>query len=163
RLLPRGLHRHGDGGRPLPLGRLRDRRAAPPSQGRDRLARRSDVVRARRHPLRLGHAVLAPPEPALQEPVLLRHGEHLRRCRRYRPPYLQERDREALGLTRGSPVAIGAGVSGLSFANWWRERHPGADVVILEAEPEPGGYCRTVVDAGFVWDYSGHFFHFKDP
>jgi protoporphyrinogen oxidase len=60
-------------------------------------------------------------------------------------------------------VVIGAGVSGLGFANWWRARHPGAPVVVLEAAPEPGGYCRTVVQDGFVWDYSGHFFHFKDP
>jgi protoporphyrinogen oxidase len=60
-------------------------------------------------------------------------------------------------------VVIGAGVSGLGFANWWRERHPGAPVVVLEAEAEPGGYCRTVVQDGFVWDYSGHFFHFKEP
>lgn len=60
-------------------------------------------------------------------------------------------------------VVIGAGVSGLGFASWWRERHPGADVVVLEAEDEPGGYCRTVVQDGFVWDYSGHFFHFRDP
>ncbi|HSR99100.1 MAG TPA: NAD(P)-binding protein, partial [Kofleriaceae bacterium] len=67
------------------------------------------------------------------------------------------------GAARDTTVVIGAGVSGLSFANWWRERHPGAHVVVLEAEPEPGGYCRTVVDRGFVWDYSGHFFHFKDP
>jgi len=63
----------------------------------------------------------------------------------------------------GTTVVIGAGVSGLSFANWWRERHPGASVLVLEAESEPGGYCRTVVQDGFVWDYSGHFFHFKDP
>jgi protoporphyrinogen oxidase len=66
-------------------------------------------------------------------------------------------------VTSGTTVVIGAGVSGLSFANWWRERHPAAPVVVLEAESEPGGYCRTVVQDGFVWDYSGHFFHFKDP
>ena len=60
-------------------------------------------------------------------------------------------------------VVIGAGVSGLSFANWYRERHPAARVLVLEAEDEPGGYCRTVVQDGFVWDYSGHFFHFRDP
>jgi protoporphyrinogen oxidase len=60
-------------------------------------------------------------------------------------------------------VVLGAGVSGLSFANWWRERRPGARVVVLEREAEPGGYCRTVVQSGFVWDYSGHFFHFKHP
>ncbi|HUJ58587.1 MAG TPA: NAD(P)-binding protein [Kofleriaceae bacterium] len=60
-------------------------------------------------------------------------------------------------------VCIGAGVSGLGFANWWRERHPDARVIVLEREAEPGGYCRTVVCDGFVWDYSGHFFHFKHP
>ncbi|HEX4456016.1 MAG TPA: NAD(P)-binding protein [Kofleriaceae bacterium] len=60
-------------------------------------------------------------------------------------------------------VVIGAGVSGLSFANWWRELHPDQRVIVLEAADEPGGYCRTVERAGFVWDYSGHFFHFKDP
>jgi protoporphyrinogen oxidase len=60
-------------------------------------------------------------------------------------------------------VVIGAGVSGLGFANWWRERRPDAAVVVLEGEAEPGGYCRTVVQDGFVWDYSGHFFHFKQP
>jgi protoporphyrinogen oxidase len=63
----------------------------------------------------------------------------------------------------GTTVVIGAGMSGLGFANWWRERRPGAEVVVLEAASEPGGYCRTVTRDGFVWDYSGHFFHFKDP
>jgi protoporphyrinogen oxidase len=68
------------------------------------------------------------------------------------------------GATTGdTTVVIGAGVSGLGFATWWRARHPGADVVVLEAAIEPGGYCQTVVQDGFVWDYSGHFFHFKDP
>ncbi|MDQ3296829.1 MAG: NAD(P)-binding protein [Myxococcota bacterium] len=60
-------------------------------------------------------------------------------------------------------VVIGAGVSGLGFANWIRERDPAARVLVLEREAEPGGYCRTVERAGFVWDYSGHFFHFRDP
>ena len=60
-------------------------------------------------------------------------------------------------------VVIGAGMSGLGFANWWRELHPEQRVVVLEAEETPGGYCRTIERAGFVWDYSGHFFHFKDP
>ena len=72
----------------------------------------------------------------------------------------------AAGATAGTvvgTVVIGAGVSGLGFANWWRERHPGDGLVVLEAAAEPGGYCRTVVQDGFVWDYSGHFFHFRDP
>ncbi len=60
-------------------------------------------------------------------------------------------------------VVIGAGVSGLGFANWYRELHPQKRVLVLEGESEPGGYCRTIVQDGFVWDYSGHFFHFKHP
>lgn len=60
-------------------------------------------------------------------------------------------------------VCIGAGVSGLGFANYWRERHPTDRVLVLEREPLPGGYCRTVEQDGFVWDYSGHFFHFMHP
>ena len=59
-------------------------------------------------------------------------------------------------------LVIGAGVSGLGFANWWRELQPDARVLVCEADAEVGGYCKTVVQDGFVWDYSGHFFHFKD-
>jgi protoporphyrinogen oxidase len=36
-------------------------------------------------------------------------------------------------------------------------------VLVVAAEAEPGGYCRTVIQDGFVWDYSGHFFHFRQP
>jgi protoporphyrinogen oxidase len=54
---------------------------------------------------------------------------------------------------------LGAGVSGLAFADWLR----GDDYLIVEAEDEMGGYCRTVKRDGFVWDYSGHFFHFRHP
>jgi protoporphyrinogen oxidase len=32
---------------------------------------------------------------------------------------------------------------------------------VLEATGEIGGWCKTVKRDGFVWDYSGHFFHFK--
>jgi len=56
-------------------------------------------------------------------------------------------------------LVIGAGVSGLSFANWVDSD----DYLILEADAELGGYCKTVRQDGFVWDYSGHFFHFKRP
>jgi len=66
-------------------------------------------------------------------------------------------------IEKADVVCIGAGVSGLGFANYWRERHPTDRVLVLEREPLPGGYCRTVEQDGFVWDYSGHFFHFKHP
>src|ERR1700733_4020359 len=65
-------------------------------------------------------------------------------------------------------LVIGAGISGLSFANAIRHEadkrvKSAPDVLVLEADPEPGGYCKTVQQDGFVWDYSGHFFHFKHP
>src|SRR5919204_930712 len=56
-------------------------------------------------------------------------------------------------------LIIGAGISGLSTAAFVRDR----DVLVLEAEPEIGGFCKTVKQAGFTWDYSGHFFHFRHP
>ena len=34
---------------------------------------------------------------------------------------------------------------------------------MLEADREIGGWCKTVKKDGFIWDYSGHFFHFKHP
>jgi protoporphyrinogen oxidase len=54
-------------------------------------------------------------------------------------------------------LIVGAGVSGLAFADWLDSD----DYLILEAEDEIGGYCRTVKRYGFTWDYSGHFFHFR--
>jgi protoporphyrinogen oxidase len=33
----------------------------------------------------------------------------------------------------------------------------------LERDDVIGGYCKTVYQDGFVWDYSGHFFHFRHP
>ena len=53
-------------------------------------------------------------------------------------------------------LIIGAGISGLTYANYAK-----SDYLIVEKESEVGGYCRTVKRNGYVWDYSGHFFHFK--
>ncbi len=52
-------------------------------------------------------------------------------------------------------LIIGAGISGLTFAA------RSDDYLIVEREGEVGGYCRTIKRNGFVWDYAGHFFHFK--
>ena len=51
----------------------------------------------------------------------------------------------------------GSGISGLTFANYVKDE----DYLIVEKENEVGGYCRTISRNGFVWDYAGHFFHFK--
>lgn len=56
-------------------------------------------------------------------------------------------------------LILGAGVSGLSFAN----NIDTQDYLIIEKEPEAGGYCRTRRLGEYVWDYAGHFFHFSHP
>ena len=55
-------------------------------------------------------------------------------------------------------IIIGAGISGLSYAMYDK----GCDYRIIEASNAIGGYCKTTMRNGFVWDYSGHFFHFQD-
>ena len=53
-------------------------------------------------------------------------------------------------------LIIGAGISGLTFANYCE-----GDYLIIEKESEVGGYCRTIKKGDFIWDYAGHFFHFN--
>lgn len=53
-------------------------------------------------------------------------------------------------------LIIGAGVSGISYAGYTTN-----DYMIIEKECEYGGYCRTIRRGEYVWDYSGHFFHFQ--
>ena len=55
-------------------------------------------------------------------------------------------------------IIIGAGMSGLSYAAFCGHN----DYLILEQSDKIGGYCKTTERNGYVWDYSGHFFHFKD-
>jgi protoporphyrinogen oxidase len=59
-------------------------------------------------------------------------------------------------------LIVGAGVTGLATAAALSARGDD-DYLVLEASDEIGGWCKTVKKQGFVWDYSGHFFHFKDP
>ena len=54
-------------------------------------------------------------------------------------------------------LIIGAGVSGISYATFTKN-----DYCMVEATNEIGGYCKTIKKGEFVWDYSGHFFHFRD-
>ncbi len=61
-------------------------------------------------------------------------------------------------MKKAKYLIIGAGVSGLGFANFINSD----DYLILEKETKPGGYCKTVYKDDFVWDYAGHFFHFAN-
>jgi protoporphyrinogen oxidase len=56
-------------------------------------------------------------------------------------------------------LIIGAGITGLATAAFLKD----TDYLVLEADTAIGGYCKTVKQDGFTWDYSGHFFHFKHP
>ena len=53
-------------------------------------------------------------------------------------------------------LIIGAGISGLTFANYCKGNY-----LLVEKESRVGGYCKTTKRNGYVWDYAGHFFHFK--
>ncbi|MDD8037587.1 MAG: NAD(P)-binding protein, partial [Thomasclavelia ramosa] len=61
-------------------------------------------------------------------------------------------------MKKAKYLIIGAGVSGLGFANFIDSK----DYLILEKESAAGGYCRTIYNGEYVWDYAGHFFHFAN-
>ncbi len=59
----------------------------------------------------------------------------------------------------GAPViVIGAGPTGLSAAY-----HLGDQAMLLEANDTVGGWCRSIEDGGFTFDYAGHIMFSKDP
>ena len=55
-------------------------------------------------------------------------------------------------------LIIGAGITGLSLASFLETNN----YLIVDKDSEVGGYCKTTIRNGFVWDYSGHFFHFNN-
>ena len=55
-------------------------------------------------------------------------------------------------------LILGGGLAGMSTAY-----HLGSvDHLVLEAESEPGGLCRTREIGGFAFDYTGHLLHLRD-
>lgn len=52
-------------------------------------------------------------------------------------------------------LIIGGGITGLTFANKVE------DYVLVEKNSKLGGFCQTTLIKDYVWDYAGHFFHFK--
>lgn len=55
-------------------------------------------------------------------------------------------------------LIVGAGITGLSLGSFLEDK----DYLIVEKDSIPGGYCKTTIRNEFVWDYSGHFFHFNN-
>ncbi len=56
-------------------------------------------------------------------------------------------------------LILGGGLAGLSLAYHLGERRH----LVLEAEEEPGGLCRTREVDGFHFDRTGHLLHLRDP
>ena len=56
-------------------------------------------------------------------------------------------------------LIVGGGITGISLASFLGD----SDYLIVDKDSELGGYCKTTIRNGFVWDYSGHFFHFTNP
>jgi protoporphyrinogen oxidase/glycosyltransferase involved in cell wall biosynthesis/beta-glucosidase/6-phospho-beta-glucosidase/beta-galactosidase len=57
-----------------------------------------------------------------------------------------------------SCIIVGAGPTGLSAAY-----HLGADTLLLERNATVGGWCRSIQEAGFTFDYAGHIMFSNDP
>jgi protoporphyrinogen oxidase/glycosyltransferase involved in cell wall biosynthesis len=55
-------------------------------------------------------------------------------------------------------VVVGAGPTGLSAAY-----HIGEDALLLEANDTVGGWCRSIEDRGFTFDFAGHIMFSNDP
>jgi protoporphyrinogen oxidase len=55
-------------------------------------------------------------------------------------------------------VVIGAGPTGLSAAY-----HLDQDALLLERNETVGGWCRSIEDQGFTFDYAGHIMFSNDP
>jgi UDP-galactopyranose mutase len=55
-------------------------------------------------------------------------------------------------------VIIGGGPTGLSAAY-----HLGADTLLLDRNESIGGWCRSISDHGFTFDYAGHIMFSNDP
>lgn len=54
-------------------------------------------------------------------------------------------------------VVVGAGPTGLSAAY-----HLGEDVLLIDQNSTVGGWCRSIEDGGFTFDYAGHIMFSKD-
>jgi UDP-galactopyranose mutase len=61
-------------------------------------------------------------------------------------------------VPRYKAVIIGGGPTGLSAAY-----HLDNDTILLDKNPTPGGWCRSVEDRGFTFDHAGHIMFSNDP
>lgn len=65
---------------------------------------------------------------------------------------------QAVALRPIPCLILGAGPTGLSAGY-----HYGEGAVVLEKNAAPGGWCRSIEDQGFTFDYAGHIMFSSDP
>ena len=65
---------------------------------------------------------------------------------------------KSVGPARSPVLVVGAGPTGLSAAY-----HLGAGALLVEREDRVGGWCRSLVDRGFTFDFAGHIMFSHDP
>jgi len=61
------------------------------------------------------------------------------------------------GKTEAHTIVIGAGPTGLSAAY-----HLGEDSILIEQNHRVGGWCRSIEEKGFTFDYAGHIMFSND-
>jgi UDP-galactopyranose mutase len=63
----------------------------------------------------------------------------------------------------GRMVVIGAGPTGLSAAYHLGLDPRGEDALLVERQGTVGGWCRSIEDKGFTFDYAGHIMFSNEP
>lgn len=66
--------------------------------------------------------------------------------------------RAAPATRQAECLIVGGGPTGLAAA-----MHLGKRSVLVDANAEVGGWCRSIEDSGFVFDYAGHIMFSNDP
>ena len=67
-------------------------------------------------------------------------------------------DMNPAGRDADPVIVVGAGPTGLSAAY-----HLGAESLLVEREARVGGWCRSLEDNGFTFDFAGHIMFSTDP
>ena len=60
-------------------------------------------------------------------------------------------------------LVVGAGPTGLAAAYHLGQEDPHAETLVVEREEKVGGWCRSVEQHGFTFDYAGHIMFSTDP
>lgn len=71
--------------------------------------------------------------------------------------------RAASAATHVDQLVVGAGPTGLAAAYYLGQWAPASSTVLVEQEAQVGGWCRSIQDKGFTFDFAGHIMFSNDP